>query len=49
MWHYLTNKVFADNEIDMETSFYCGDCAGRPPFPERNMRGDVNDRDYKFT
>jgi bifunctional polynucleotide phosphatase/kinase len=38
LWNIITSKI--DEKINMETSFYCGDAAGR--------KGDHNDTDYKF-
>ena len=40
-------KVNEGLDIDIDQSFYCGDCAGRKMNPTRK-RPDFRDSDYKF-
>ena len=45
-WEYIKNQLFSGSKIDMPSSFYCGDAAGRPKTATRHK--DFSDTDLKF-
>jgi bifunctional polynucleotide phosphatase/kinase len=47
MWNYLKTEIYQDFEIDIKSSFYCGDAAGRPK-TETRPKKDFSDSDLKF-
>ena len=46
MWKYFTSKCNGGVKVDMKSSFYCGDAAGRPKTKSRAK--DFSDSDRKF-
>ena len=48
MWTYLTEKVFANRSVDMKSSFYCGDSAGRPNNIDKCVIADHSSCDILF-
>ena len=46
MFTYLSTTLNEDTKIDMDTSFYCGDAAGRPATKDRKKDFSDTDRVY---
>lgn len=44
MWTLLADKFNGESKIDLKTSFYCGDAAGRKTATHK----DFSDSDLKF-
>jgi len=45
-WEHIRDQLFKGCAIDMKSSFYCGDAAGRPKTATRPK--DFSDSDIKF-
>lgn len=47
-WRKFEERLnFESKEVDYESSFYCGDCAGRKMNPTTKA-ADLKDSDFKF-